>query len=352
MWIPRFQLLTAVIVSFLALQNSTAQPQLTLPQVSPAAEIRQTIGLTEIIISYHRPAVNGREIWGNLVPYGQVWRAGANENTTISFSDTVMINGKELPAGKYGLHMLPEKDKWTIIFSNVHWAWGSFSYDSTEDALRISATPETAPFEERLNYRFDGVTGNSAEIALYWEKLRVPFTVTIDEHKLAIQNFRRQLRDLPRFFWRGWYQAANYANQNNIATQQALDWIDRSININENFSNLQVKADLLKKMGRRDEAARIQKRAFELATENEVNQYGYQLLSAGNVNEAIEIFRKNIADHPDSWNVYDSMGEAYAVQGDTVKAVEFYKKALDRTADQNQQQRIRNILQNLQKQGN
>src|SRR6187401_3267360 len=137
------RVLLSLCVSLLVSAVAAAQG-LTGPNASPAASVSQTIGLTDIAVTYHRPATNGRKIWGGLVPYDQVWRAGANQNTTISFSTPVTVNGTKLAAGTYGLHMIPTASQWTVIFSNESGAWGSFSYDQKEDAARITATPQTA----------------------------------------------------------------------------------------------------------------------------------------------------------------------------------------------------------------
>ena len=133
-------------------------PPLTVPQPSQAATVSQTVGLTEITVTYHRPRVQGREIWGKVVPYGEVWRAGANENTTIAFSTPVEVEGHVLPAGSYGFHTLPSAGAWQLIFSSVDTNWGSFSYDEKEDVLRVEVTPEAAPHEEALAYTFDDAT--------------------------------------------------------------------------------------------------------------------------------------------------------------------------------------------------
>jgi hypothetical protein len=122
---------------------------LDLPRPSQHAVVTQRIGITDITIKYHRPLVNKREIWGKVVPYGQVWRAGANENTTISFSDPVTIEGKQLAKGIYGLHMIPGQNEWTVIFSNEHTAWGSFTYKQDDDALRVTVKSKPADFRFR-----------------------------------------------------------------------------------------------------------------------------------------------------------------------------------------------------------
>jgi tetratricopeptide (TPR) repeat protein len=346
----KFSRITGIfLLVFLFSMTALAQPTLTTPQPSPEAKITQEVGITKISISYHRPGVKERTIWGDLVPYGQVWRAGANENTTIHFSHAVQLNGKKLDAGKYGLHMIPTENDWTIIFSTINTGWGSFGYNESEDALRITVKPESSPFEERLSYRFDNPTNNSVTIALYWEKLRIPFKVEIDLNQVVIENMKMELRGLGQFFWQPWNQAANYCLQNETHIEEGLNWVNRSISINENFTNLRVKSGLLEKKGEKAEAEELMSKAMSIATEGELNQYGYQLLFGGKVDEAIKIFQKNVKDHPDSWNVYDSLGEGYATKGDKKKAIEYYNKALKMVKDENQKKRISGALDNLKK---
>src|SRR5213075_1165178 len=161
-------------------KNGSQPTELNIPRVSQRASVTQRIGLTDITITYHRPAVGGREIWGKTIPYGKVWRAGANENTTITFTDDVTVEGKPLAAGSYGLHTFPDKDQWTIIFSKNSTSWGSFSYDEKEDALRVTTKPHAAESFEVLTYVFDDVKPDSATAVLRWEKLAVPFHVSVD----------------------------------------------------------------------------------------------------------------------------------------------------------------------------
>jgi tetratricopeptide (TPR) repeat protein len=330
----------AVVVGALAGSASAQVAPLALPDASQRASVTQRIGLTDIALSYHQPAVSKRTIWGGLVPYGEVWRAGANENTTITFSSPVKVNGKELPAGTYGLHMLPAEKDWTVIFSKEAQAWGSFSYDQKEDALRVTATPQPGEFQERLSYTFDDPTNTSTGISLRWEKLRVPFTVEVDTPAVVVASLREQLRGLPRFSWQGWNQAAAYCAQNGVNLDEAMSWVDSSIKINETFSNLRTKATLLEKKGDAKTAAELRTKAFTLANEQEMNLYGYQLLGQGKVDEAIEIFKKNVKDHPGSWNVYDSLGEAYAKKGDKAQARANYEKASSMAGDDSQKKRI------------
>src|SRR5271167_4555163 len=183
---------------------------LDLPLQSQRAEISQRIGITDITISYHRPLVNDRKVWGNLVPYGKVWRAGANENTTITFSDPVQIEGKPLDRGTYGLHMIPNADEWTIIFSKNSTSWGSFTYDPAEDALRVTVKPKASDMHNALTYDFDDLQADSAVVEMSWEKVAVPFKVSVDVHPLVEADLKRQLRNLSQYTWISWDDAANY----------------------------------------------------------------------------------------------------------------------------------------------
>jgi tetratricopeptide (TPR) repeat protein len=333
----------------LATSSAGAQPAMPVPQPSPAASVSQTIGLTHITITYHRPGVKSRQIWGALVPYGDVWRAGANENTTIAFTDPVKIEGNDLPAGTYGLHMIPTKDSWTIIFSKNATSWGSFFYDQKEDALRVTVKPENAEFQEWLGYTFTDLGPHAVTANLRWEKLRVPFRIDIDVNAVVLNHARSEyLRGPAGFTWQGFSQAAAYCLQNDVDVTDGLAWIDRSIGMNENFNNVAIKSGLLDKTGKTKEAEEARKRALELATtEAQVNQLGYQYMGFGNLKAAVAVFKKNVADHPDSWNVYDSLGEAQANAGDAKLARENYTKALSMVKDEGNKKRITGVLEQL-----
>ncbi|HUP65380.1 MAG TPA: DUF2911 domain-containing protein, partial [Thermoanaerobaculia bacterium] len=218
-------------------------PPLELPDASPHAAVTQSVGLTEVTIDYHRPAVNGRPVWGTLVPWDQVWRAGANENTTISFSTPVSVEGRPVAAGTYGLHLIPsEGGDWTLVLSNQSRAWGSFAYNQAEDAIRVSVKPEAAPHRERLLYLFEEPKGGSVTASLNWDKVRVPFDIEVDLPSLVTSDLEDQLTGLPQFFWQRWNQAAAWVAQNGTDLDRAMTWADRSIAINENFQNLRTKA--------------------------------------------------------------------------------------------------------------
>ena len=343
-----FQSLVLFLAAFVIANVALAQgfKPLNTPQPSPEAEVEQIVGITEIKISYHRPAVNKRKVWGELVPYKEVWRAGANENTTISFSSDVSVGGQKLTAGTYGLHMIPTEADWTVIFSKQNGAWGSFSYDQKEDAARITVSPTSADFQERLGYTFEDPTDSSVTVAMRWEKVRVPIPVTVDTPQVVVESLRKELRGLGRFFWQGWNQAATYCLRNNVNLDEALEWSNESTKIAENFTNLRTKAALLEKKGDTKSADALRAKSLGLATEAEMNAYGYQLLGQKKTDEAIEAFKKNAKDHPASWNVYDSLAEAYATKGDKKQATELYTKARN-MAPESQKKRIDDALAKL-----
>lgn len=336
----------AVAVVLLLALPAAAQNIQNLPRQSPAASVSQRIGVSDVEIQYHRPAVANREVWGGLVPYGAVWRAGANDNTTITFSDPVKVEGEELPAGTYGLHMIPTTEEWTVIFSKNATSWGSFTYDQAEDALRVTVRPEKAPFAEQLAYGFEDVTNHGAVAVLHWEELKVPFEITFDTHALAIAEIRRQLRHLPQYSWQGWTSAAGYLVANDIEHELALEWVERSVSMDRNGQNLGMKFRLLQQLGRTEEAEATLAEALAVSNEGQTNQLGYTLLFAGDVDRAIEVFQKNVGEHPESWNVYDSLGEAYAAKGDPARARELYGKALS-MAPEDQHPRIQGVLDGL-----
>jgi hypothetical protein len=236
----RAALPTAGLLFFLAAGAALAQ-QLDLPRPSPNASVSQTVGVTEITIKYSRPGVKERQVWGKLVPYGEVWRTGANENTTIKFSTPVRIDGHELPAGTYGLQTIPAAGDWTVIFSKDANEWGAFSYKQADDALRIQAKPRPAEFRERMAFDFDDVTDTAAKVVIHWEKLAVPFTVEVDTPNLVAAKAKEAVR------WQTPYQAASYCIQNNTCLDDASRWLDASIALQENFANLRAKAMLLAK---------------------------------------------------------------------------------------------------------
>lgn len=333
--------------------SASAQQQVSgLPRVSPPATLSQQVGMTRVEVSYHRPSTRDREIWGALVPYGQVWRAGANENTTLSFSHDVSIEGQALAAGTYGFHLIPQENgPWTAIFSRDSRAWGSFSYDPSRDALRVEVEPKPSEAEEALSYRFDAFGADHATLALHWAGLAVPIKIEVDVHRQVIDDLTAQLTGLPRFGWQGWNSAAAYCVNSGQFFDECRQWSDRSLAISRQAQNLMVHAGLLALEGRDDEIAAVEEEALGLANEQQVNAMGYQYLFQRNdPKKAVELFRRNVADHPESWNAYDSLAEGLAALGNKDEAIQHYKKALSMAPD-GQKGRIEGVIKSLAEKG-
>ncbi|MGH1366729.1 MAG: DUF2911 domain-containing protein [Calditrichia bacterium] len=354
-------LLFLFLISCLSLP--TLAQNLSPTRVSPHANVSQRIGLSDITIDYHRPAVRDRAVWGALVPYGMSpgvafgsgnafpWRAGANENTTITFSHDVSINGQALKAGTYGLHMIPQEGEWTIIFSNDNASWGSFFYNAENDAARVTATPVVAGHQEWLMYGFEDMTASSTVAYLHWEKLKVPFKIEFDAHQIRLASMRKELTNLPAFGWQGPLQAANYCLQNNINHEEALVWVERSIGNTRNVNNMSVKAGLLDQLNRASESDKVRQEAYIFAKntgiEADMNLVGYMYLQASKTDRAIDIFKQNVKKFPNAWNVYDSLADGYDRKGDKKKAIKYYRTALEK-APVNQKNRIQGILDRLE----
>ncbi len=236
--------------------SANAQPpQLFTPRPSPGASVSQTIGLTDVTIRYSRPGVKGRKIWSELVPYGEVWRTGANENTTITFSTAVKVEGKELPAGTYGLQTIPGEKEWTLILSKDADLWGAFDYKPEHDALRATISPKASEHDkERMEFYFDDLTDTSATVKLIWEKLTVSFKVEADT---AAQVAAKQR-------WQPLYQGATWCLDNGCA-DKAEKWLDASVAIDANFYNLRSEANLYAKDGRTKDAIAAGERAIAAA---------------------------------------------------------------------------------------
>lgn len=271
-------------------KNGSQPTELNIPRVSQRGTVSQRIGLSDITITYHRPAVGGREIWGKTVPYGKVWRAGANENTTITFTDDVSVEGKPLAAGTYGLHTIPDKDQWTIIFSKNATSWGSFSYDEKEDALRVTVKPHAAESVEQLTYVFDDVKPDSAAVTLRWEKLAVPFRITVDVKAVVLKSVKNELRNVGGFTWGGYDEAAQWCLDNNYNLEEALKWEETSIQNEDRFENWETKSRILDAMGRKEEAAKALSTALDKANAIQLYSYARGLQRSGNSKRAFELY--------------------------------------------------------------
>lgn len=310
------------------------------------ASVSERIGLTDVTINYDRPGVKGREgkIWGELVHIGFIdqqfgssksapWRAGANENTTIEFSNAVKIEGQTLPAGKYGFFVAYDPGSCTLIFSKNSGSWGSYFYDEKEDALRVKVKPQPLDKSvEWLKYEFADESETGATVLLSWEKLAIPFRIETDYVNDQLNSFRRELRTDRGFIWQGWQQAAQWCLQRNVNLDQALRWADSAAGPNfggdKAFPAWSTKAQILDKLGRGSEATEIMKKAMAFANMNEMHQYARQLLMMKKNKEALEIFKMNHDKNPGQFTTLVGLTRGYSANGDTKTALKYASQAL------------------------
>lgn len=328
------------------------------------AAVSERIGLTDVTIHYDRPGVKGREgkIWGQLVPAGftdpgfgssksSPWRAGANENTTFEFSTDVKIEGKPLPAGRYGFFIAYDPQECTLIFSRNSTSWGHYYYDEKEDALRVKVKPVAMDNTvEWLKYEFMNETENSATVALEWEKLKIPFKIEVDYVKEQIASFRRELRTDKGFIWEGWNQAAQWCVQHNTNLEEALLWADSatgpSFGGDRSFQAWSTKAQVLQKLGRDAEAMEVMKKALPIGSMNEIHQYGRQLLGLKLYKEAFDVFKMNYDKNPGQFTTLMGLTRGYAGVNDIKNALKYANLALP-LAPAPQKSSVETIIQKL-----
>jgi hypothetical protein len=276
-------------------------PAIRLPRPSQKASVMQTVGVTDITITYSRPGVKGRTIWGEplpeqagvkgeatlddqnarpkgapIVPYGHVWRAGANEATQFVVTDDVLINGQKLPAGSYSLHTIPTKDEWTIVFNGTANQWGSFRYDPAKDTLRVKAKPQWVnDNQEWLQYSIPTVTPNSATVLIRWEKVAVPFTVEVPNVETVWRSkVDAAIAAAPNDEGIPLQVAGAYANDDKW--DEALKWVDQSIKVKATFPNLATKARYLYAAGRKDEALKVADQAIAKGKADKVDTTNFE----------------------------------------------------------------------------
>jgi Protein of unknown function (DUF2911) len=282
----------------------SAIAQIDTPRPSPKASVMQRVGVTDITITYSRPGVKGRQIWGDplpeqtakgeatldnqnerpkgapIVPWGHMWRTGANEATQFVVTDDVLINGQKLPAGSYSLHTIPTKDEWTIVFNGTANQWGSFNYDPAKDTLRVKAKPQWVnESEEWLTYSVDPVGEDSAQVNIRWEKISVPFTVKVpDVAATTMAKLKNAVSNAKPDDWQTPMQAGAYLVNNAIPAddQQGLAWIDQSIKVKETFRNLSAKANALYKLGKKEEAFAVAEQAIQRGKADKVDTTGFE----------------------------------------------------------------------------
>jgi hypothetical protein len=273
MTISKKFVLTVLVVVLLFIFETTAQ-QLVTPRPSPKSIVTQMIGVTKVTIDYGSPGVKNRVIWGELVPYNEVWRTGANELTTITFDDPVKINGTELPAGTYGIHSVPSKDEWDIIFSKDAKVDGSSTFNPEKEILRVKAKPEEHHFMERMTFLFTDATENSAAVNLLWDKTKVSFNISTNTQDLTLTKARQQLS------WSPLFQAAQYCLTNNVNLEEGLKWIEASCLINEVYWNSRVKAQIQNKLGMKKEAVATMEKAIDLGNKMQSPPFDFEVMKA------------------------------------------------------------------------
>lgn len=269
---PLLPLLLATFVP-LSAQDKPAPPRLTPLRVSPACTVAQDIGISRIEVAFARPAVKGRKIWGGLVPYGQVWRAGANSATTIAFSHPVKVDGRAIPAGTYGLFVIPQEKAWTLILNRKAKQWGAYDYKAEEDVLRWEVPVHAGPLQEFLDCRIVPVDGRRAIVELGWERLRVNFAAEFDTPAIYWAHLEDTLKKASDTDWVPWYQAAKYCQEQGLEPTKALAWIEKSLKAGESFWNHETAARILKDAGRTPEGVTHLRKAIELSKGKTPKEY-------------------------------------------------------------------------------
>lgn len=275
-----------------------------IPRASQRSVLTQRIALTDVTITYSRPVAGERKVFGGIVPYGQIWRAGANENTTIEFATEVKVEGQPLAQGVYGLHMIPGENEWTVAFSKNSTSWGSFTYDEKEDALRVKVKSAAGEPRDVLTYDFDALKSDSANLTLRWEKVAVPIHISVDLVQTTLDSLHKQLRFTAQYTWEGLNDAATWCIENKVNYEEALKWINASVQAEERFENLDTKSQVLDAMGKHDEAKMIHAKALEKANPIQHFIYARGLQRAGKQEEAFALYRENAKKHPDAWIIH------------------------------------------------
>lgn len=337
-------ILTTFIFTAILLVSTSTNAQLNTPRGSQKATVKQTVGITNIVITYSRPSVKGREVWGKLVPYGMnnlgfgtakesPWRAGANENTIIKFSNDITVEGQSIKAGKYGLHMVvKENGDADIIFSSNYSAWGSFFYNPEEDVLKVTVKTKEASHKELLTFEFIDVQPTSTIVALLWEKKEIPFKIEAAVTDIVLADIRNKMQGQAGFNRANWEQAANFALNNNGDLNEAMLWIDAARGgqffSKKTFANAQIKSAILNKMGKQDEGLKLMDESLADGTIFQVHGYGRQLIGLGLKDKALEVYKWNAAHHKNTWPVNYGLGRAYSAKGNYKTAIKYLNKSL------------------------
>ncbi len=348
---PKFMMKSKIQSILLALFcSTTAMAQfhtLSLPKGSNYVYEKQVLGVTEITVEYHSPRVRERDVWNDahIVPQNGdpiPWRVGANMNTTISFSTDVEVEGQPLPAGKYGLHMIPKGGEFEVLFAHNNNLWGSYYLDQEKDvALRVSVTSEPCPFSEKLDFEFIHESGSSMIMGIEWAEKRIPFTVNVDLNETVIASLRDELRGINTYRWEAWNDAANWCYDNDVNLEEALEWAQRSIDggyggfaYNRNAMNTLTKAKLQKKLGLVDAHAETLEEMLELNfTAGQSNRLISYFLNEGNKDMALSMAKKAQERYEEIWFVNLNLGIAYYANGDRKRAEKYVETATDMVPD-------------------
>ncbi len=359
--------LILLLLGTVTYSSSQVAPLTTAPDGgNKKASVSEQIGIVKIAVNYCRPGVKGREgkIWGTSVAhyglqdlghgtsYAAPWRAGANENTTISFSHPVDIEGKGLGAGIYGFFIINGETESTLIFSKNHSSWGSFYYDPAADALRVTVKNQTLDKSvEWLTYEFMDQTDSSAMVALSWEKRMIRFKISADIKRLQIEEFKKDFqttRPADDFI-----QAATFCLANNYELEQGLAWIDRGLYFRimgqKSFRGLSTRAAILTKLNRLDEAKKTMDDALPLGTMTDIHFYGRTLLAAKQTQEALKVFKANYDKYPNVYTTNVGMGRAYSALGDFKNALFYMKAALGQAPDNLNKNSVESMIRKLEK---
>ena len=353
--------------------------QITLPPSggNQKASVTQHMGLSHVTINYSSPDVTGfdgksREgkIWGQLVPYGlnnlnfgastaenpSPWRAGANENTTIELSHDMEIEGSPIKAGTYGLHMIVEKDEWTIIFSENYDAWGSYFYNPENDVLRVKVKPQTAEFNEWLNFSFENRQLAECKAFLKWEKMKVGFKIAVPNMtELYAKQIEEELKGSKGFNWQAWDNAASYFVSNNLDLNKALYFSDQAINNSfmgqKNFTTLSTKASVLSAMGKEKEAMEVIEEAINHSSANvfRIHNLGRSYINSGKKKEALEIFELNAKRFPKTWPINVGLARGHSANGNYKTALKYAELALKNAPDELNKKSMTAAVEKLKK---
>jgi hypothetical protein len=254
----------AAIAAASLLATAPARADLKTPRVSPDAVVKQTIGTTDLTVTYCRPGVKSRVIWGDLVPYDKPWRTGANEATNFTTTDPIQFGGQKLAAGSYALLTIPGKDEWTVVLNSEKDLWGAFEYKPDKDVLRVKVKPTAAEAQEWMEFGFEDLTPNSANLVLRWEKLEVAVPISVDVNALVLANARAEMASVKPDDWRTPLQAANFCFANEVALEEGRKWLDKSLAVEKTFGNLTLLAKWQMKDGKKQEAIATAEQAVAL----------------------------------------------------------------------------------------